>query len=186
MKKLLTLGIWSFQGRHNMSVISRNIRKGARYTSIVIMLILGLVVSSISFFPSVIALAEESRFSILSEFTVKDNKAGLTWTRSANIAGKPLSYDGSIEFIKKLNKQNYAGFSDWRLPSVHEFINLMDYSRYKPALPGVHPFIDVQVTEYWTSTHCAHHHDNVWTVSVNHGNVSLRERTISANIWIVR
>ncbi|MES0338326.1 MAG: DUF1566 domain-containing protein [Candidatus Magnetobacterium sp. LHC-1] len=132
------------------------------------------------------AAAEEPRFSILSEFTVKDNKTGLTWTRNAKIAGKTLHYDNSVAFIKQLNKQNYGGFSDWRLPSVHEFINLMDYSRYKPALPGVHPFIDVQVTEYWTSTHCAHHNDNVWTVSVNHGNVTLHERTIGANIWPVR
>lgn len=41
---------------------------------------------------------------------------------------------------------------DWRLANVKELQSLIDYGENDPALPAVNPFIEVQSSNYWSST----------------------------------
>ncbi|MBI3353871.1 MAG: DUF1566 domain-containing protein [Nitrospirae bacterium] len=57
--------------------------------------------------------------------TVTDKEAGLMWTRDANIAEKCMNWYDALKFIKQLNKQKYAGYNDWRLPTKEELQTLV-------------------------------------------------------------
>lgn len=46
-----------------------------------------------------------------------DPQTGLMWARNGNIAGKRMTWDEAMSWVKKLN---YAGYSDWRLPTIEE------------------------------------------------------------------
>jgi len=65
---------------------------------------------------------------------VKDENTGLIWeTKSPckediNCLEKKYTWKEAFEFIKELNKTNYGGFSDWRLPNKEELRTIVDYS----------------------------------------------------------
>jgi serine/threonine protein kinase len=66
----------------------------------------------------------ESQIFVSSSLTVLNKKTGVMWTRNANISGRIMDYKEAIAFIKKLNNENYAGYSNWRLPTRDEFSEL--------------------------------------------------------------
>ncbi|MBF0563636.1 MAG: DUF1566 domain-containing protein [Nitrospirae bacterium] len=133
-----------------------------------------------------VASADNTRFTILSDLTVKDNTTGLIWTRNANLA-RGLTWTAASNYINQLNKQKYGGYNDWRFPTVHEFVTLVDYSHAEPALPSEHPFINVQMSDYWTSDICVYYKDrSVWAINLMHGNVKTQDNSIGLSIWLVR
>ena len=73
-----------------------------------------------------------------------DKKAELM--QNAGIVRNRLKIEASVT-----NAQSYLGYDDWRLPNVKQLQSLVDYGTTYPALPSGHPFVDVQV-DYWSST----------------------------------
>lgn len=55
---------------------------------------------------------------------IKDQVTGLMWTKDANLANAIVDLPSAIDFILRLNKEAYAGYSDWRLPTANELVNL--------------------------------------------------------------
>lgn len=67
---------------------------------------------------------EKDKF-IISNLTILDKETKLMWTRDADMAGQ-IFWDDALKFIEKLNKQKYAGYSDWRLSSKEELVALVN------------------------------------------------------------
>jgi hypothetical protein len=71
--------------------------------------------------------------------TVSDNLTGLIWTKDGNViqardpgfdtdrtAGDGLvTWQHALDYIKKLNQENYLGHNDWRLPNVIELESMV-------------------------------------------------------------
>lgn len=55
-------------------------------------------------------------------------------TAGKDTCGGHLKKCNSQAYIEQLNKNNYCGYSDWRLPEARELINLVDYGREKPSI----------------------------------------------------
>ena len=129
------------------------------------------------------------RFIDYGNGTVLDQLTGFIWTKSANIGGGPLTWQGALNYITGMNNgtnTNY-GYADWRLPNRKELRSLVDYSQYNPALPYNHPFPDVQVSGYyWTSTAYANSASNAWGLSLYDGSLSGVSKTSSSYVWAVR
>ncbi len=64
-----------------------------------------------------------------------------------------------------------AGHADWRLPTDHELLALVDRSRYNPAIDTT--FLpDTKSDWYWTSTVCAWSSSRAWGVYFDFGHCS--------------
>jgi len=81
--------------------------------------------------------------------TVMDNHTKLVWTFHVMRFGE-LNWEEAKRYCEE---STYAGFSDWRVPSLREFASLEDKNQRDPALPDGHPFIGLfEPNFYWTST----------------------------------
>ncbi len=91
--------------------------------------------------------------------TVYDQVTGLTWERSPETNGDgslsksdKLSYANALLHCAEHSAANYAGYNDWRLPSIKELYSLIDFSGTDPSgvagtdTTGLTPFID---TDYF-------------------------------------
>lgn len=99
------------------------------------------------------------RFLDNGDGTVTDQLTGLTWLKDANCATffAPITFDQALaeagaleESICGLADGSSAG--DWRMPNIRELASLVDYGELDPALPSGHPFTQVQLDVYFSST----------------------------------
>ena len=96
------------------------------------------------------------RFTDNGNGTITDNLTGLIWLKNANCFGL-RSWAQALADAKSLassscglNDGSVAG--DWRLPNRNELTSLLDLGTFEPALPSGHPFTNVQIAFYWSST----------------------------------
>lgn len=54
---------------------------------------------------------------------VSDGATGLIWQQSGS--SKDMTYDQASAYIAQLNRDRFAGFDDWRLPTLEEAMSLM-------------------------------------------------------------
>jgi hypothetical protein len=94
----------------------------------------------------------EPRFSILDDDLVRDDLTGLIWTRKTNFFDFPITWNQALDEVETMNRQSFAGYHDWRIPNRREMRSIVSHGHIKPALPSGHPFTDVFIGWYWTST----------------------------------
>lgn len=70
--------------------------------------------------------------SINNQKVIIDYATGLMWHQSGS--ERPMKYDKTQSWIQELNRQKYAGFSDWRLPTLEEVASLMESQESRDAL----------------------------------------------------
>jgi len=133
------------------------------------------------------------RFTDNGNKTVTDNLTGMIWIKDANAPGPGACSPGtsktwkqSLDYVACLNKNNYLGHNDWRLPNRKELFSLVDRSEYKPSMPAGHPFTNVQSTYYWSSSTLAVSTGSAWFVSMGFGYVSHGYRSNFFYVWPVR
>jgi len=102
--------------------------------------------------------------------TVTDKATGLMWQKGGS--SKTLENRGAKKYIKQLNKKQFAGYSDWRMPTVEELASLIKKSKTK----GIHldSIFDNQQVSCWTVDMSEPRHfknSEAWIVSFKHGEV---------------
>jgi len=126
---------------------------------------------------------------------VRDDLTGLIWTRNANApgpaacgSGTAKTWQGALNYVKCLNANKFLGFSDWRLPNRVELHSLTDFSRRNPALPAVHPFINVKNAKYWSSTSNVDLPGQAVVVHMGNGRILYNSKNASQlqRVWPVR
>jgi hypothetical protein len=125
------------------------------------------------------------RFAVL-DHAVKDRLTELVWTKDANMAQFPLSWQESLDFIATMNRDNVFGFSDWRLSNRRELRSLMSHQTRKPALPEGHPFMNLFSGWYWTSTTAAINTAYAWYVHMEGARMFYGHKEQFFLLWPVR
>lgn len=126
----------------------------------------------------------EPRF-VAHDETVVDLLTGLCWLRKADCAGGPVGWQEALTMVAALNRQRVAGITDWRLPSINELEALVDCARHSPALPGDHPFQEVQEV-YWSSTTSFFETDWAWALYLHKGATGVgHKRGAAFHAWAV-
>jgi len=59
--------------------------------------------------------------------TISDRVTGLMWQQGGS--SKYLRFRRANSFVKKLNNDKYAGYSDWRIPTIVELSSLLNSTR---------------------------------------------------------
>jgi len=135
---------------------------------------------------------------VLLEKTAVDQKTGLVWSKSANPAGQQLEWRGDdnvYAFIQKLNKENFAGYADWRVPTREEMSELISYAKslgYDSGKYETWPFkklgqlgfSDVRDYGYWTSTRESK--ESIYVADLATGEVQPKPDTKPFYLWPVR
>jgi hypothetical protein len=103
------------------------------------------------------------RFALKGDL-VLDQLTGLQWLKNANPAEFPVTWQEALDFIARMNRDKKEGYIDWRLPNRRELRSLMAFETRKPALPVDHPFENVFLGWYWTSTTAAIHPAYAWYI----------------------
>ena len=107
--------------------------------------------------------------------TITDARTGLMWEKkqesdvadwreSLHSVNAVLTWtEATGAWIKAVNESRFAGFSDWRVPTSHELITVIDYAR--PTPPAIDPiFGPVASAFYWSSTPLSFRPGLAWDV----------------------
>jgi hypothetical protein len=113
----------------------------------------------------------ENEFIDNNDGTITDKATGLMWQKGGSSSS--VENRGAKSYIKQLNKMRFAGFSDWRVPTVEELASLIK----KVKIKGVHiePVFDSRQKRCWTVDACETkyptHQSGAWIVNFKHGEV---------------
>jgi len=77
------------------------------------------------------AFADNARFQENGNGAVLDTKTGLMWqkTDSYHELKHGLNWYQALQYVDKKNAEKFAGYNDWRLPSMEEFRQLWTADR---------------------------------------------------------
>jgi hypothetical protein len=94
----------------------------------------------------------------------------------------------ALDYIEKLNREQYLGFSDWRLPNLNEMRAFGDYGA-KSALytwNSMGLLVNHQESWYWTSTSYQAGRASAWGFAPNSGSVTALPKTAPYYVLPVR
>ncbi|GAX60701.1 dihydroxyacid dehydratase/phosphogluconate dehydratase [Candidatus Scalindua japonica] len=95
---------------------------------------------------------------------VIDHTTKLIWHQSGSLEKMDLNKEWNWK--EKLNQNEYAGYSDWRLPTAAEAASLLK-SKNKNTDLFIDPVFDEQQKSIWTCDHYSAH--SVWCVNFSTG-----------------
>ena len=86
-------------------------------------------------------------FIVNQDGTITDRATGLIWEKSGST--KNLSPKKATFYVKKLNEERFAGYSDWRLPTIEELASLLINKKTNNLY--IDPLFDSQQKTCWSS-----------------------------------
>ena len=122
---------------------------------------------------------------------VFDRATGLTWAadgaESGCNGGGADTWAFALDYAENLN---FAGFTDWRLPTAKEGMAIikMDYATWFATKPLIDdpPFVNFQISNYWTSTTYPSNTANAYKLNLDSGAVSSNPKANAMYIVCVR
>ncbi len=98
---------------------------------------------------------------------VIDHATGLMWLQSGS--KEYMQWNAAMEWVRNLNTLKYAGYSDWRLPTIEEAASLLEPVK-KNAL-YIDPVFDEEQWGIWSGDKRG---GSTWSVYFSLGNVRWR------------
>ncbi|MBF0573222.1 MAG: DUF1566 domain-containing protein [Desulfamplus sp.] len=66
----------------------------------------------------------KNRYEANDNGTVIDHATGLIWQQSGSEIN--FSYKAALDYVDNLNNQSFAGYNDWRIPTISELLSLLE------------------------------------------------------------
>jgi len=102
--------------------------------------------------------------------TVTDKATGLMWQKEGSSGA--LGNRAAISYLEQLNRQRFAGYSDWRMPTIEELASLLERTKNE----GIHmdAVFDSRQSSCWSADKFESDRDQlqgVWVVNFNQGQI---------------
>jgi len=98
--------------------------------------------------------------------TIADRATGLIWQQSGS--KEELVYKDARIYVNRLNSEKFAGYNNWRLPTIDELVSLLDSDTGESGL-NVNSLFDIRQRYCWSSDRCSS--DSMWNVHFGGGGV---------------
>lgn len=112
------------------------------------------------------------QFSPSGEGILTDQTTGLVWEEHGS--RYPLTWEGAQAHVRRLNKNEYGGRTDWRLPTIEELTTLFT-GRTEPGDFCLEPAFDPNKARLWSSD--AKAFTAAWYADAELGFVGWQDRT---------
>jgi len=127
----------------------------------------------------------EPRLRPISGDIVEDRATGLLWSADANPFTFPMNWQEGLDAVRRMRRERTFGRDDWRLPNRRELRSLISHQARKPALPAGHPFHNVFLGWYWTSTTSAVAPGYAWYIHLEGGRMFYGKKDSQYLVWPV-
>lgn len=114
---------------------------------------------------------------------VVDYATNLMWQQTGS--PKPVAWKTAHEYIQRLNAQQYAGYADWRLPTIEELASLLSAAKQTGAL-YLAPVFDNTQLWCWSADIVESSPGMAWYISFSSGGIQPHEQKNSAFVRAVR
>ena len=115
--------------------------------------------------------------------TVVDPDTGLEWEAVGSV--NEIIWFNTDNYCDHLNQKNFAGHSDWRIPTRRELYTLVDDDVKDPCIKPL-PGIKCQSSYYWSATTYAYGTTYAWGVHFDYGYVLDNYKSSSYYVRAVR
>jgi hypothetical protein len=141
------------------------------------------------------------RFTANADTTIADNLTGLIWATNGNLMQTrdpnwkeyqtfvgAVTWQHALDYVAKLNAENYLGHKDWRLPNFKELGSIVNSAQPNTAeWLNSQGFTNVQAGDfYWSSTSYTNDAVRAWAVDMTFGNERYINKASSNFVWPVR
>jgi uncharacterized caspase-like protein len=123
----------------------------------------------------------ENDFRNNGDGTITDRATGLMWQQSGS--SDSILYDNAKTYVENLNREGFAGHSDWRLPTVDELKSLLTSDKQSNNL-YINPIFDKKQWNCWTSDQSAS--GGAWSVTSSDRYVSPHDFITACYVRAVR
>lgn len=106
-----------------------------------------------------------SAFASAEITMIKDTRTNLMWEDTPHVRETKTTQSRAKEYCSELK---LGGFEDWRPPTIHELLTIVDYNRVSPAILKAFSYTEDE-SFYWTKTHVADENDAFWGVNFKRG-----------------
>ena len=91
-----------------------------------------------------VAQSSDQRVKDFGDGTILDSESHLMWFKndSWQLEGKWINWYTAVEYAQKMNNKNFAGYSDWRLPTPEEVQTLYDRRKRNVDKDGDKIYLD--------------------------------------------
>ncbi|WP_455222906.1 Lcl C-terminal domain-containing protein [Kaarinaea lacus] len=131
-------------------------------------------------------------YQINDNGTVHDIKRGIVWMqcsvgqtwRAGECQGIPrtVTWENSLQIA---NASQFAGHTDWRLPTIYELSSISELRCQKPAI-DLTLFPETYVGDYWSSTSFINNTAIAWLMNFTYGENHTAKKSTNAAVRLVR
>ena len=101
--------------------------------------------------------------SLASDIVI-DKKTGLMWQDNHAVKYVKKEWQGAMKVCQQLH---LAGYNDWRLPNIHELLNLIDKSKHDPVIKK--EFKNISASGYYWSSSEHENKEFAWMMNFTRG-----------------
>ena len=122
----------------------------------------------------------ENDFIDNNDMTITDQLTGLIWQKSGSV--KYMKYSDAVEYIINLNENKFAGYNNWRIPTLDELMSLMEK---KKNILHISELFSSKQRWCWSSDKYDNF-SNRWSVGFNYGKVAYNSQEQGSFVRAVR
>ena len=122
------------------------------------------------------------RFTDNDDGTVTDKTTGLMWTQNADLPGQMITFQEGSDFCNTLD---FAGHSDWQLPTVDQLSELTT-NPIGVLTSTPHNFTNIKESAYWTTTDSDNEPGHKKLVYMGDGTILHGDVNLHFNVWCMR